>query len=241
MKKLGSLVCAGIALGAAGSVVSAGASAADVYIVHGIPGDDLGLDPHLPVDISVDGACAFPGVRLGEVLGPAPLEAGTYEVGISLADSANPCGGALAVTDTVGISVAETAVLVANLDVNGAPRLSKFTTKTAPIDANEARVTAYHTAAAPSVDLRVKSDGGGNVVAVISGLENGEQSFPAEVPAGAYLIRISPSPERDTGFLDPVAEIPVDLMGGTAYALFAIGSLENETFDVVPLVIEPQS
>lgn len=241
MKKLGSLVCAGIALGAAGSIVSAGASAADVYIVHGIPGDDLGLDPHLPVDISVDGACAFPGVRLGEVLGPAPLEAGTYEVGISLADSASPCGGALAVTDTVGISVAETAVLVANLDVNGAPRLSKFTTKTAPIDADEARVTAYHTAAAPSVDLRVKSDGGGNVVAVISGLENGEQSFPAEVPAGAYLIRISPSPERDTGFLDPVAEIPVDLMGGTAYALFAIGSLENETFDVVPLVIEPQS
>lgn len=241
MKKLGSLVCAGIALGAAGSVVSAGASAADVYIVHGIPGDDLGLDPHLPVDISVDGACAFPGVRLGEVLGPTPLEAGTYEVGISLADAANPCGGALAVTDTVGISVAETAVLVANLDVNGAPRLSKFTTKTAPIDANEARVTAYHTAAAPSVDLRVKSDGGGNVVAVISGLENGEQSFPAEVPAGAYLIRISPSPERDTGFLDPVAEIPVDLMGGTAYALFAIGSLENDTFDVVPLVIEPQS
>ena len=136
MKKLGSLVCAGIALGAAGSVVSAGASAADAYIVHGSPGDDLGLDPHLPVDISVDGACAFPGVRLGEVLGPAPLEAGTYEVGISLADSASPCGGALAVTDTVGISVAETAVLVANLDVNGAPRLSKFTTKTAPIDAN---------------------------------------------------------------------------------------------------------
>jgi hypothetical protein len=241
MKKLGSLVCAGIALGAAGCVVSAGASAADVYIVHGIPGDDLGLDPHLPVDISVDGACAFPGVRLGEVLGPAPLEAGTYEVGISLPDSANPCGGALAVTDAVGISVAETAVLVANLDVNGAPRISKFTTKTAPIDADEARVTAYHTAAAPSVDLRVKPDSGGDVVAVISGLENGEQSFPAELPAGAYLIRISPSPARDAGFGHPVAEIPVNLAGGAAYALFAIGSLENDTFDVVPLVIDPQS
>jgi hypothetical protein len=38
-----------------------------------------------------------------------------------------------------------------------------------------------------------------------------------------------------------VAEIPVDLVGGTPYALFAIGSLENDTFDVVPLVIEPQS
>ena len=241
MKKLGFLVCAGIALGAAGSIVSAGASAADAYVVHGIPGDDLGLDPHLPVDISVDGACAFPDVRLGDVLGPVPLDAGTYEIAISLADSASPCGGALAVVDTVGISVAETAVLVANLDVNGAPRLSKFTTRATLVDADKARVTAYHTAAAPSVDLRVKSDGSGDVVAVISGLKNGEQSFPAEVPAGAYLIRIFPSPERGAGFGDPVAEIPVDFAGGAAYALFAIGSLENETFDVVPLLIEPQS
>jgi hypothetical protein len=241
MKKLGSLVCAGVALGAAVNIVSAGASAADVYIVHGIPGDDLGLDPHLPVDISVDGACAFPGVRLGEVLGPAPLEAGTYEVGISLADSARPCGGALAVTDAVSISVVETAVLIANLDVNGAPRLSKFTTKSTPVDGGKARATAYHTAAAPAVDLRVKPDSGGDVVAVISGLENGEQSFPAEVPAGAHQIRISPSPARGAGFGHPVAEIPVDLADGAAYALFAIGSLENETFDVIPLVIEPQS
>jgi hypothetical protein len=241
MKKPHILVCAAVALGAAGSLVSAGATAADAYVVHGIPGDDLGLDPHLPVDISVDGACAFQDVRLGEVLGPAPLEAGTYEVGISVADSANPCGGALAVIGTVGISVAETAVLVAHLDVNGAPRISKFTTKATPVDADKARVTAYHTAAAPAVDLRVKPDRGGDVVAVISGLENGEQSFPAELSAGTYLIGISPSPERGAGFRHPVAEVPVDLMGGAAYALFAIGSLENETFDVVPLVVEPQS
>jgi hypothetical protein len=240
MKKPHTLVYAAVALGAAGSLVSAGASAANAYVVHGIPGDDLGLDPHLPVDIAVDGACAFQDVRLGDVLGPAPLEAGTHEVGISLASSGDPCGGALAVIDTVAISVAETAVLVANLDVNGAPRLSKFTTKATPVDADKARVTAYHTAAAPSVDLRVKPDGGGDVVAVISDLENGEQSFPAELPAGTYLVRISPSPERGAGFRHPVAEIPVDLMGSAAYALFAIGSLENETFDVVPLVIEPQ-
>ncbi|MGH6948600.1 MAG: DUF4397 domain-containing protein [Kiloniellales bacterium] len=241
MKKVGILVCAGIAFGAAGSMLSAGATAADAYVVHGIPGNDLGLDPHLPVDISVDGACAFQDVRLGDILGPAPLEAGTYDVAITLADSANPCGGVLAVIDTVGISVAETAVLVANLDVNRAPRLSKFTTKTTPVDTDKARVTAYHTAAAPSVDLRVKPNGGGEVVAVIRGLENGEQSFPAELPAGAYLIRIFPSPARGAGSGHPVAEIPVDLGGGAAYALFAIGSVENETFEVVPLVIEPQS
>jgi hypothetical protein len=78
-------------------------------------------------------------------------------------------------------------------------------------------------------------------VAVISGLENGDQSFPAELSAGTYLIGISPSPERGAGFRHPVAEVSLDLAGGAAYALFAIGSLENGTFQVVPVVIEPQS
>ena len=30
-----------------------------VYVVHGIPGQDLGLEPALPVDVSVNGACAL--------------------------------------------------------------------------------------------------------------------------------------------------------------------------------------
>ena len=38
---------------------------ATVYVLHGIPGEDLGLDPELPVDVSVNGACALPGFTFG--------------------------------------------------------------------------------------------------------------------------------------------------------------------------------
>ena len=66
-------------------------NSAYAYVVHGIPGQDLGLDPALPVDVSVDGACAIPGFVFGQIVGPVPLPAGDREIAIALANSDEPC------------------------------------------------------------------------------------------------------------------------------------------------------
>lgn len=57
---------------------SLAAAPAQVYVVHGIDGRDLGLDASLPVDVLIDGeSCVLPGFEFGSIVGPLPLEEGT--------------------------------------------------------------------------------------------------------------------------------------------------------------------
>lgn len=227
-----------IALGQ--SVVAAGdARAADVFVVHGIPGADLGAAPALPVDIAVDGECTLEDVEFGEIAGPVELDPGRYEVGISLAGAAEPCGGTLAVVGDVAVALTETAAVVAHLDVNGAPRVTKFSTNVAPTD-GDARVTVYHTAAAPAVDIRVIEGEaeGGTLRAITFGLENGDQTFPRELAPGDHTVLVSASTPRRAQLRPPVLPpIGVTLEGDTAYAAFAVGSLANDTLDVLLLTV----
>lgn len=213
------------------------ANAADVFVVHGIPGQDLGLAPELTVDIAANGNCLLPGAEFGNVVGPVDLNPGAYDITISLGDATNPCGGGVAVTAQVDIGIAPSSIVIAHLDQNGGPKISKFTTKTSPVDPGEARVTVYHTAAAPSVDLQVNRTSDHNRIAAFQGLSNGEQTFPAEVPADSYSALISPASGQPGRFLPALAEIPVTLSGGSASAVFAVGSLDNQTFGVIPVAI----
>lgn len=239
MSKLGWVAAAAVA-GVVSAGASADATAADVFAVHGVPGDDLGLDPALPVDIAVNGECVVPGLPFGEVAGPLALDPGLYTVEIFLADDASEdCAGPLAITDTFSLGITDTAAVVAHLDVNRDATVTKFTISDQPVGDGDARVSVYHTAAAPAVDVRLKDAHTGKRVGAITDLTNGGQSFPAEVQAGQYEVLVSPSPARQVRFLPPVAEIPVTFMAGDVYAVFAVGSLEASTFQVIPVVITP--
>jgi hypothetical protein len=70
---------------------------------------------------------------------------------------------ALMATGSFDVSLLETAIFIAHLDVNGAPVLSKFATDASdPADGN-ARTTFYHAAKAPLVDFRLRDDQGRRV------------------------------------------------------------------------------
>jgi len=210
---------------------------ADAYAVHGIPGEDLGLDPALPVDIAVNGDCVLPNVVFGDVLGPLGLEPGIYQIAISLADP-NPCHGPLALAGQVDVSALESAVIVAYLGTNGNLLVGDFSTKVVPLAFDQALLTVYHTANAPAVDIRLKEPGGPDdaPLAAIRNLQNGQTSFPAELPGGHYEVLISPA-APPSEFLEPIARLDLTLDGGFAHSVFAVGSLENGTFTVLPLVI----
>ncbi len=191
----------------------------NIYVVHGINGEDLGLDRDLKVDIAVDGVCAVPGVVFGDVLGPVELpDPGPYDVEISLSDG--NCTGALAVTGQFDLSIGETATVVAHLDANSAPRITKFANNVSPVGKNHSRVTAFHFASAPKVYLRVKNNKTGKSVS--DSLRNGQQTFPAEVRKGSYNIKIFPKGSRKAVF-----KTNAHLDGGTAYFAYAVGSTTN--------------
>jgi hypothetical protein len=197
----------------AASLLSLAAQPAYVYAVHGIPGDN-----GLPVDISVDGACVVTGFTFGNVGGPLSLPAGTYNVGIHLANSLTPCGNAAVLTASPTLAAGNSYALVAHLTEAAGLKLSGFAldlSKTAP---GSGRFILHHTAAAPAVDVNVfRGDGNGRAPSVpVPGFKNGDQ-VPAEFRAGEWNATLSVGGQTVFG---PTALV---LKPKTAKLVFAVG------------------
>jgi len=128
------------------------AEKAKVFVIHGIPGDDLGLDSDLPVDVAVNGACALQAFKFGEVVGPLRLDPGVYNIKISVANADVPCGNDAVIDANVPIMAGENVTIIAHLTEDGAPTASKFTNDASPTGNAKSRVILHHCAAAPVVD-----------------------------------------------------------------------------------------
>ncbi|HMQ34184.1 MAG TPA: DUF4397 domain-containing protein [Chloroflexaceae bacterium] len=197
---------------------------AGVYIVHGIPGADLGLDPALPVDISVNGACAITGFTFGTITDRVALPAGSYDIAISLSDGA--CGGPVAIS-APGVQLAggQSYAIVAHLTEGGAPTAGVF--PFSPVSRpGTARVVAHHTAAAPIVDITVARPGGAQA-ATLQDVPNGA-SAAVDFRPGSWGVAIAPG----TGGA-PVFEAALNLKPKSTYLVFAVGSLGTGSFTVL--------
>jgi hypothetical protein len=100
------------------------AKAANVLVVHGINGKDLGLVRELPVDIAVNGTCALKAVTFGSSA-LVELGAGSYQVTVHPSDGA--CKATPVINQTVGVPATATNIgLVANLSETSVPQLTAF-------------------------------------------------------------------------------------------------------------------
>jgi hypothetical protein len=205
---------------------------ASVYVVHGIPGTDLGLDAELPVDISVNGACALQAFPFGEIAGPVSLPAGEYDIAISLANTEKPCANDAVLQATVPFEAGESASVVAHLNEEGAPTASKFTNNLDHLRPYRLRVIAHHTANAPEVDVRfIRQElvDGRLSSRRLHEVTNGMQGF-VDMRTGTWDIsfRAFGDPRMEVGPFTVSLDTP-----NTIYLAFAVGSLENETFTVL--------
>lgn len=214
----------------------ASGSDAKIYIVHGINGSDLGLPADLPVDISVDAACALPNFTFGQITDAINLPGGTYSVAIRPANSAAPCSeapllGPISLTFGDGGSYA----VVANLTEAAAPTASMFMLDTGLIKKGTARVILAHTAAAPTVDVRL----GRNLVnkpmksAVIPGFSNGEQA-QVDVRSGKYQAALYLPGTMNVAF----GPATLFLAPKTTTLVFAVGNISTGTFTLLTKVIK---
>lgn len=193
-----------------------------VYVVHGINGTDLGLDEALPVDVSVNGACALTDFRFRDIAGPLRLAAGSYDIQVHLAADA-ACTGAVAI-DAPGIQLPGGAnvSIAAHLTDGGAPTASVFVNDiSADVHHGLAGLSARHTANFGLVDILVN---GGEVFGDVA---NG-QSGTAFVPRGVYNVAIAVA---DTDIL--AFEADLTLRPATFYAAYAVGTPANGTFEVI--------
>jgi hypothetical protein len=212
MRKLFALLTAAAVSIAVTGTATAQSSTGTVTVVHGVPG--------LPVDVYVNGEPTLTGFEPGTVTDPLELPAGSYELAVRAAGE--PADAAPAISGSADLPAGANASIVAHLDPSGAPTLSVFVNDTSPTAAGEGRLVVRHTAAAPAVDVLA----GGS--ALFSNLSNPNEAM-ADVPADTYSASVAAA-----GTTDPVigpADVPVT--EGQATIVYAIGSLEDDSLDVL--------
>ena len=217
------------ALGAAGAAAllplalaaPAGAqeAGAEVRVLHGIPGT--------PVDVYVNGERALDDFAPGTTTDDLALAAGTYSVAVFPADAADDSGQAVIGPVDLAVPASGNVSAIAHLGADGAPTITPFVNDTSAAPAGQGRVVVRHTAAAPAVDVLA----GGQPV--FSGLTNPNEDS-AELPAGTISASVAA-----TGTTDPVigpADVPV--AEGQATIVYAIGSLEDSTLEVLVQTVD---
>ena len=201
------------------------------YVVHGIPGRDLGpeVDPRLPVDVRVAGEiCLVEGLVFGEVAGPFTVPAGRYGVEISPASSTAPCSNEPVISGEVRVAPDRFNSVVAALDPAGAPTAYVFRADPKAVRDGRTRLVANHAAAAP--DVKILVDGS---VAIRSLAPGASDAAVASSEAGSVSLEVQPTGTRQT-VLGPAA-VPTPPQG--VVLGFVVGSAETGSLALIQQVI----
>ncbi len=208
------LFAATVALVAVGIAAPHGAgaqSSATVTLMHGIPG--------ATVDVVVDGQVVVPGFEPGTMQDLSSFAGQTLQnVEVRAAGADDVVIGPIAELE---VPASGNWTVVAHLGADGEPTLTPFENDASALAAGQGRLTVRHTAAAPAVDI-VLADGS----RPFTNLSNPNEAA-ADLPAG----EISGAEIAPTG-ADPIADVPaVTLAAGSNLIVYAVGSLEDDTFD----------
>ena len=217
------VVAAGaVALSGCDDEVTGPEATGDVYVVHGINGTDIGASEALPVDVSVSGqGCVLEGVEFRDIEGPLTLPADTtYDIEVRLA-AEDPCTGDVAIQASgVGLEDGDNVSITAHLDAQGSPTATVFANDLSSASGST-KVSPRHAAEFGPVDIVV------NGSPAFENVPNGA-SGTATLDPGTYEVAIQTPDNQTTAFSDSL-----QLDAGTLYAAYAVGSVENETFEVL--------
>ncbi len=205
-----------------------------VYVIHGIPGQDLGLDADLPVDIALNGACALAGFRFGTVTGPIELTPGKYNLKPGLANPENPCSEPAVIEADIPLAAQDNLTIIAHLSEHAQATASVFSNRIAECQKDyQSPLIVHHTAAAPAVDVRAEvATPIGFRALNLSHVTNGAQGILTTWP-GTWDVSIAPAGVKHPLF----GPVSLTLGGEKAYFLYAVGSPDSGTFTVLQNVI----
>jgi hypothetical protein len=219
--------------GKGGDSAGGNSNAANVYVIHGINGMDLGVDKDLPVDVFVGGVgCALTSFPFMQVAGPVALPAGTYNIQISLANPSNPCSNAPVIAGDFTFDAGMTYTVIAHLTASGAPTASQFANDVSFTGRGKTRISLAHTAFAPEVDIYLSGKKGSQV---LEDVPNG--AFAAlELRPGRYAAELKLA-NTDTTVLGPASFV---FKPKTSYFNFVVGSAANGLYLVSYQVNTPK-
>ena len=212
-------------------------TAAEVTVIHGINGTDLGFDEALTVDVNANGIC-IEDLSFRDQL-PTGLPAGRYDIAISLAggEEGDGCTGAVAVSGVIDIALTEDATIIAHLNEEGAPALTKYSNDIGDTDHNRARVSVRHAAAAPPVRVLFKRWRFPNALLPL----DNPGSRTVALRAGDYDVQVFDD-QRGLLPMPLTGMIPLTFPMNTYSIAYAVGSVDNGTFELlfqaIPIEVE---
>lgn len=191
IKSATQIVCA---LLIAGTLSVSTVEAAQVSIVHAIDGRDIGLAQELPVDVSVNGACAFKSITFKQSA-TVELGAGVYAVRV-FPSSTIDCAGTPIIEQSILISPDNqdsSFSLVASLSDTGSAQLALFQ-DAGGLAVSSPGLLLRHVARAGGIqarlELRRRHAQGSTIALPLGTLNNGEEL--------AYSVSVAQATARST-------------------------------------------
>jgi hypothetical protein len=182
------------------------------------------FSPDAPaVDVYANGGAILTEVPFGVLSDYLEVPAGTYTIEV-VAAGADPADGA--VIGPVDLDFAAgTMTTVAATNALASIEAQVLADEPAPKEGTAQVRVVHYSADAPAVDVAVD---GGDVV--VENLAYPGAAGYLDLPEGEYDLEIRPTGTTDVAFdIDPLG-----LAGGNSYTVFAIGSLADGSFRVLP-------
>lgn len=212
--RLALLGAGALALSGLAAAPSYAADDAEIYIVQGLPGNNL--------DISVDGKTVAKGVKTAAVVGPFDVRGGSRKV--TFKDN-----GKVVLERMFAVKAKSSWDVVVHLPAAPAskPTVTVFKNDLRSVPKGKAELTVAHTAAVPPADIRV------NGKVLFADVANGE-SLNLTVPVATYKVSIVPTGESSPVFLGPLS---LTVKGGSLNRVYAVGDPQKNTMNVAVHVI----
>jgi hypothetical protein len=216
--RIGVLAAATVAFGGLTMGTSYAADEATIFVVQGIPGQNL--------DVEVDGKSVADSVKTAAVAGPFTVKAGSRKITFS-------DGGDIVAESTFSVKAKSSTDLVVHLPAAAEedPVVTVFRNDLDSVPKNKARLVVAHTAVVPPADIRVNGD------VLFENIANGE-SLKLTVPVATYKVAIVPTGESKPVVLGPLS---LTVKGGAVNRVYAIGDPGKKTMNVAVHVIPTAS
>ena len=211
---------AALALAAIASPVAA-ADDAMVRVLHASPDAPA-------VDVYVDGnkvGAPLEGLEFGDLSTYVSLPAGTYDLKVCASADATVCP---IVADDVALA-AGTRHTIAATNALASIEAQVITDEPSPVAGKAQARVVHFSADTPAVDV-LTQDG---VAKVVESLAYPDATGYLALEPGSYDLKVCATADNTVCPLDPGA---LELQGGRAYSVFAIGSLEGDSLTAVVAV-----
>ncbi|HEY0697208.1 MAG TPA: DUF4397 domain-containing protein [Micromonospora sp.] len=217
---VGALLCAVVTAGQVAPPATAAASAPQVYLVQGIPGQTL--------DLYVDGNLVLTGVRPGGVAGPIGLDLtrGTHD--IVLTPERAPLGSAIVTELGMRVPAEPSLSLVTHLTGAGGSAVTAYVNDLTRTGAGKARLVVRHAADAPAAEVQADQ------TTLFTELAGSDEQV-VDVDAGRTPIQVRVATPGGGSVLSP-GRLP--LTEGTSTIVHLVGSARDRSLSLVVQTID---